>query len=108
MSIRQTRFEHGLIVGRGARVTAVEFLAKVRRLMGRRMVADGVVEPMNVEPRFSWYYEADIGFGHVQANTRSEARAAVKRKLGVKRLPADLFLTKDVPHEDSAGSTSAA
>lgn len=108
MSIRQTRREYTGRIGRGPRLTAIEFMARVKRLMARRMVSDGVVEQKPVTPRFTWYYEADARFGHVSANTRGEARAAVKQQLGVKRLPANLFLTKDVPHEDSTTSAGAA
>jgi hypothetical protein len=110
MSIRQTRLEYTterMARIRAPKVSVAEFMARVKRLMARRMVADGVIESNEKQPA-DWYYEANGQFGTIRAFTRGEARAAVKRELGVKQLPADLFLTKDVPHEDSTGSARAA
>jgi hypothetical protein len=123
MSIRQTRLEYTGQRIRGPKLSVEAFMAKVKRLMARRMVSDGAVERKT--STVEWYFKVKFRLptnatyqdiiqknnevcGFVKANTRSEARAEIKRVLGVKRLPAGIILFREVPNADSTRSTSAA
>lgn len=63
-------------------------MAKVKRQIKRKAVADGViVDPATRPPRFTWAWERHdsekpVG-GIVKANTRSEARSLIKSQLGI-------------------------
>jgi len=74
-------------------VTFEEALAKVKRQIKRKAVADGViVDPSKRLPRHTWAWECPDGLagGIVKANTQSEARSLIKSRLGIpkkRRLP---------------------
>jgi hypothetical protein len=112
MSIRQTRreFTQQMVRARAPKVSTFEFMARVKRLIKRRMVADGVIEPKTeTKPSWEFYFRKDDGEyaqGKVGANTRGEARAAIKQLTGCKRLPADIIIEK--VNADSTGSARAA
>src|SRR5438105_3742326 len=110
MAVRQTRLEYTNKVGRGPKVSASEFMAKVKRLMKRRMVADGVIEPTSTRPKFDWQWSNDAGTigGTVQANTRGEARALIKKELGRPITPGYIQIEKVIPNADSTGGARAA
>ncbi len=110
MSIRQTRLEHKLEQTRlrAPKVSPAAFMAKVRRLIARRMVADGVVERKDDKPEWSFYFELGEEYrqGKVGANTRSEARSRIKELTGCKTLPTDIIIEK--VNADSTRSVGAA
>ena len=68
-------------------------MAKVKRQIKRKAVADGViVDPAKRPPRHTWAWECPDGLtgGIVKANTRSEARSLIKSRLSIpkkRRLP---------------------
>lgn len=71
-----------------------EALEMLKREIKRRAVADGViVDPSTDRPRYDWHYEvvslehSIAASGVIEGGTKSEARAIVKRDLGLKRLP---------------------
>ena len=108
MAIRQTRLEYTNKIGRGPKVSVSEFMAKVKRLMKRRMAADGVLDKSDDRPRFDWQWSNDAGTvgGTVQANTRGEARAQIKKVLGGPIPPG--YITIEKVNADSTGSARAA
>ena len=108
MSIRQTRLEFNLSQTRlrGPKLTADEFMARVKRLMGRRMLADGVVEAKSSEVDWNWCNAAGTIGGTVRANTKSEARALIKKQLAGPIPPG--YLTIERADANSTGSVSAA
>lgn len=77
------------------KVTFEEALAKVKRQIKRKAVADGlIVDPSTRPPRHTWAWECRNGEGPVggivKADTRSEARSLIKSQLGIpkkRRLP---------------------
>jgi len=75
--------------------TQTEIMGKIQREVKRRMVADGhIVDPaQRVKPE--WHWAAKLSArdcyprgGTVNADSRSEAKAAIKKQIGIKgRLP---------------------
>ncbi|REJ65596.1 MAG: hypothetical protein DWQ31_16790 [Planctomycetota bacterium] len=84
---------------------------RLLRQMKRQLVAAGKIEdPVNRPPKYEWRWQLGSDFGHeaihgiVQADTRSEARAFIKRELGIpknRRLPMQITIEKVPPCEDS-------
>jgi hypothetical protein len=109
MSIRQTRREYTGRVGGGPKLSVATFMAKVKRLMKRRMAAAGVLDSPEPSATWEFYFRKDDGEyaqGRVGANTRGEARAAIKKLTGCKRLPTDIIIER--ANADSTGSARAA
>lgn len=71
--------------------TLKEFMAMANREAKRRMIADGIIEdPSRKEPKFQFHWEATVTHvgstgGIVKANTRGEARALIKKELGLSK-----------------------
>ena len=94
MNMRRTRREYlDSLPVHPRKVTFEEALAKVKRQIKRKAVADGViVDPAKRPPRHTWAWECPDGLtgGIVKANTRSEARSLIKSRLSIpkkRRLP---------------------
>ena len=96
MNMRRTRREYqDSLPVHPHKFTFEEALAKVKRQIKRKAVADGlIVDPSKRLPRHTWAWECHdsegpVG-GIVKADTRSEARSLIKSKLGIpkkRRLP---------------------
>jgi hypothetical protein len=88
-------------------MTRKEFLVKVQREMKRRMIADGVIEdPRTKRPKFDWHWSiGETTGGIVQANTRGEARAQIKHRLKLHRLPVGITIIKIAPNANSPAIT---
>lgn len=80
----------------------VEYLNRVVKRMNKAAGYDTAKKP------FRWQYEIDGNLGTVEAFTRSEARAEIKKRIGHKgRLPKSLKLEKvHDPNEQSYTDTS--
>lgn len=95
---RMTRQERATATARPARkLTFREAVGKVRRAIKRRLVAEGhIVDPANRPPRFRWTWVYQDKSDVVLADTRSQAKAIIKRALGLAkghRLPAEVQIT---------------
>ena len=97
--MRQTRrqYEDRLPL-RSRKIGFEKALARVRREIKRKAVADGViVDPAQRPPRHQWQWSLGDKGGSVRADTRSEARGLIKSKLGLRkkgRLPLDTTIIK--------------
>ncbi len=105
--MRQTRRQYrDRLPFRSRKIGFEEALARVKREIKRKAVADGViVDPSKRPPRHEWWWEFGRQNGVVQADTRSQARSLIKTKLNLRknqRLPAGTFIVKCVP--DKSGS----
>jgi hypothetical protein len=73
-------------------------LSYLKRQMKRKMIADGViVDPRNAPPKYQWEWQHDDTNGVVDANTRGEARALIKKAMFLspnKRLPMGVQITR--------------
>ena len=99
--MRQTRRQYqDRLPLRSRKIGFEEALARVKREIKRRAVADGViVDPIKRPPRHQWDWEclSRGNGGTVLADTRSEARSLIKSILGLRkkdRLPLDTTITK--------------
>jgi hypothetical protein len=99
--MRQTRRQyHDRLPLRSRKIGFEEALARVKREIKRRAVADGVIiDPTRRPPRYEWDWEClSAGdAGTVQADTRSQARSLIKSALGLRkkdRLPIDTTIIK--------------
>ena len=103
--MRRTRIEYfESIPHRPRKVSYDEALAMVKRQIKRKAITDGVIlDPRNNPPRFEWHWELDGQTGIVRGNTRSDARACIKEKVGLKkkdRLPVHITIVKVDPDAD--------
>jgi hypothetical protein len=97
---RMNRMEHYTAMMSRQRPTPVKFTRNeinefIRRHFKRRMIEQGLL-PAKVEkpPKFVWGFSYEGEHSSVTANTRSEARAKIKKLLGLKRLPPHFDLEK--------------
>ena len=102
--MRQTRKQyHNRLALRGKKIGFDEALARVKREIKRRAIADGVIEdPSQRKPRAEWNWCLEDKDGTVFADTRSEARNLIKKALGVRKLPPDIIIVKVGPHAQGA------
>lgn len=65
-----------------------DLVSRIKRQMKRHLIRDGKIQdPATARPRFEWHWctpEGSVG-GSVSANTKGEARALVKKELGIKK-----------------------
>lgn len=97
---RMNRVEHGAAMMARQKRKPVKFTRQeinefIRRHFKRRMINQGLLKPLiEKPPKFVWGFSHEGEHGSVAANTRSEARALVKKYLGLKRLPPHFDLEK--------------
>jgi len=97
--MRQTRqqYENRLPL-RSRKIGFEEALARVKREIKRKAVADGVIiDPARRPPHHEWLWALGDKGGSVRADTRSEARSLIKPLLGLRkkdRLPLDTTIIK--------------
>lgn len=96
---RTTRLQRANAQPRRARkVLMPVFMDRLKRQMKRMMIADGrIANPATREPWFVWYWSLKMSAardhnttgGTIYADTKSQAKAQIKRALGIKkgRLP---------------------
>jgi len=95
---RMTRHDRAAAIARKPRkLTFREAVVKVRRAIKRRLIGEGhIMDPSKRLPRFRWTYVYGEQTDVVLADTRSQAKAIIKRALGLAkghRLPAEVQIT---------------
>lgn len=96
---RMNRIEHGEAMMARQRTKPVKFTRQeinqfVHRNFKRRMISQGLLKLVDKPPKFLWSFSHEGEDGSVVANTRSEARAKIKKLIGLKRLPPHFDLEK--------------
>lgn len=97
---RSTRFQRPVNL-RPPKQTVGQVMEKLRRELKRRLIADGhVSDPSKAPPKYEYHWATENVGGIVQANTTGEGRAAIKRALGVAKLPKNIRIIRVVPDAD--------